>query len=114
MLFRLIFEGGEEHAWITELGSLAENGSFENFMATMLQNECSFSDMTVDYKTAEKSFNVKYSEHFVLNGQVIDTNYARYESEYVDGKVERKSEIIAFSFGGKTLTLNFKEGTREE
>ena len=50
----------------------------------------------------------------MVNGEVVDTNYARYESEYVNGKVERKSEVISFSFGGKTLTLNFKEGTREE
>jgi hypothetical protein len=52
--------------------------------------------------------------HFTINGEKIDTNYARYESAYVDVKVERKSEVISLSFGGKTLTLNYKEGLREE
>ena len=57
---------------------------------------------------------IKYSEHFKLNGEIVDTNYARYESAYVDGKVEREAEVITVSFGGKTLTLNYENGTREE
>ena len=69
--------------------------------------------MTVLYNSGEKAFDVKYSEHFKLNGQIIDTNYARYESDYVDGKVERGADVIEFNFGGETLTLSFKEGTRE-
>jgi hypothetical protein len=43
----------------------------------------------------------------------VNTDYARYENPYVNGKIDRKSEIIAFSFNGKTLTLNFSNGTRE-
>ena len=111
--YDLILEGGENHAWITELGSIEESGSFEEFVSSMLSNAYSFEDMTVTYESGEKSFDVKYGVHFKVNDTVIDTNYARYESDYVDGKVERKAEIISFAFGGKTLTLNFKEGTRE-
>ena len=112
--YDLILRGGDSHAWITELGSVAENGSFDEFVSQMLQNESDFSDMTLSYKSGEKTFNVKYNSHFMINNRIIDTNYARYESEYVDGKVERKSEVIRFSFGGKTLTLNFEKGLREE
>ena len=112
--YDLILDGGENHAWITELSSIAEDGSFEAFIERALNNSVSFSDMTVEYESDNKSFNVKYNEHFKLNGEKIDTNYARYESAYVDGKVEREAEVISLSFGGKTLTLNFKEGTREE
>ena len=60
--YDLIFEGGESHAWITELGSFADNGSFANFVSNMLANECEFEDMTVSYKSEEKTFDVKYSE----------------------------------------------------
>ena len=112
--YDLILEGGSSHAWITQLGSVEENGSFDSFVAEMLTNKCEYNDMTVSYESGEKAFNVKYNEHFKLNGQVVDTNYARYESEYVDGKVERKSDVIAFAFNGKSLTLNYKEGIREE
>ena len=110
--YDLIFEGGTSHAWITELGSVADNGSFEAFVEETLSNKCEYNDMTVSYTTGEKSFNVKYNVHFMINGEKIDTNYARYENDYVNGSVERKAEIIELSFNGKTLTLNYKEGTR--
>ena len=110
--YDLIFEGGENHAWITELGCAADDGDFASFVARTLANECTFEDMKVLYTSGEKCFDVKYGEHFKLNGQDVDVDYARYESAYVNGKVERKAEEIAFSFGGKTLTLNYKNGTR--
>ncbi len=110
--YDLIFEGGTMHAWITELGCSADNGSFEEFVTKMLSNECEYSEGTVLYESAGKSFEVKYAEYFKINGQKIDTDYARYESAYVNGSVERKAEIIEFSFNGKTLTLNYNEKTR--
>ncbi|MBO7196140.1 MAG: hypothetical protein J6V80_02285 [Clostridia bacterium] len=112
--YDLILEGGASHAWVTELGSVSENRSFDEFVNQMLANKCDYNDMTVSYKSGEKLFDVKYNEHFVINGDKIDTNYARYESAYVDGKVDRKSEVIAFTFNGKTLTLNYMEGLRVE
>ena len=45
---------------------------------------------------------------------LVDTNYARYESAYVGGGVDRKADEIEFSFGGKKLTLNYKECKREQ
>ena len=112
--YDLILEGGDNHAWITQLGCSAYDGSFDEFVENMLNNQCEFSDMTVSYESGEKLFNVKYNEHFMINGEKIDTNYARYENDYVNGKVERCADVIELSFDGKTLTLNFKEGTREE
>ena len=111
--YDLIFEGGAAHAWITELGSVSDNGSFDQFVADMLANKCEFKDMTVIYESNDRCFDVKYSEYFKLNGAIVDTNYARYESPYVDGKIERKADVIEISFAGKTLILNYKEGTRE-
>ena len=112
--YDLILEGGESHAWITELGCTAYDGTFDEFIEKMLQNKAEYNDMTVSYESGEKSFNVKYNEHFEINGQEIDTEYARFENDYVTEKVERKSDVIEISFGGKTLTLNYKEGVRVE
>ena len=112
--YDLILDGGSTHAWITELGSIEENGSFSEFIGAMLTNSVSFSDMTVGYETDGKLFNVKYNEHFMINGEKIDTNYARYENDYVDGKIERGAEVMNFSFGDYALTLDFKNATREE
>ena len=111
--YDLIFEGGTSHAWVTQLGSVAEWGSFSEFVDQMLINKCEYNDMTVIYESGEKSFDVKYSEHFKLNGEIVDTNYARYENDYVDGKVERGAEVIELSFNGKSLRLNYNEGKRE-
>ena len=113
MRYDLIFKGGTTHAWVTELGCTADNGSFEEFVAQMLSNKCEYKDKTVLYESASKSFDVKYAKHFKINGKKIDTNYARYESAYVsNGRVERKADLIEFSFNGKTLTLNYKEKMR--
>jgi hypothetical protein len=112
--YDLILDGGSNHAWITELGSVVEWGSFNSFVSEMLKNETSFNDMTVLYNSGEKAFDVKYDVHFKLNGQVVDTNYARYENAYVDGKIERGAKTMTFTFGGHSLTLNFDCGTREE
>ena len=112
--YDLIFEGGESHAWITELGCAADNGSFDSFVSEMLKNKCEYNDMSVIYTNENKEFDVKYNEHFKLNGELVDTNYARYENAYVDGKVERGAKIMELSFGGYTLTLNYDAGKREE
>ena len=79
-----------------------------------IDNDVSFEKMTVSYTSEGRVLEAKYGEYFKLNGETVDTEYARYESAYVGGKVERESDVITYTFGGKTLTLNYKEGTREE
>ena len=112
--YDLIFEGGSSHAWVTELGSVEQNGSFDAFVSEMLAHNCEYGDMTVRYESGERVFDVKYNERFIINGEKIDTNYARYENDYVNSKVERGSDVISLSFDGKTLVLNYKEGLRSE
>ena len=112
--YDLIFEGGSSHAWITELGCYAYNGSFEAFVEDMLNNNVAYNNMTAHYESEGKIFDVKYNEYFKLNGELVDTDYARYENDYVGGSIERKAEIIELSFSGKSLTLNYNEGTRVE
>ena len=55
-----------------------------------------------------------YDSYFQLNGKVVDMEYDRFDNAYVPAPVERKAEVITFSFQGKTLVLNYKEGTREQ
>ena len=111
--YDLIFEGGKSHAWITELGCAAYNGSFDAFVRSMLENECIYSNMTVYYESNAKRFDVKYDEYFKINENIIDTNYARYENDYVNGKIERRADVIELSFNGKKLVLDYNAGKRE-
>jgi hypothetical protein len=71
-----------------------------------------FEEMTVRYTSAGKEMEVSYGAWFKVNGENVDMDYARYESPYVDGAVERKAEVITLRFNGKTLELNYKAGTR--
>ena len=110
--YDLIFEGGSVHAWVTELSSVAQDGSFDAFIARIMADDWSFENMTVHYETEGKDMEVCYDAYFRVNGELVDTDYARYESPYVNGSVERKAEIIAFHFNGKSLELNYEAGTR--
>ena len=113
--YDLILEGGASHAWVTELSSSAEDGSFEAFIKRALGNEISYENMTVSYTSEGILHEARYGEYFKLNGETVSTDYARFESDYVlSGRVERGAEKITFSFGGKSLTLDFSAGTREE
>ena len=112
--YDLIFRGGENHAWVTEVASASMEGSFASFVERMLENAVSFEALTVQYTTAGKSFHVRFADYFRINGQDVDVDYARFGNDYVPHAVERKAQTITFCFGGKTLTLNFEAGTREE
>jgi hypothetical protein len=110
--YDLIFQGGNTHAWITEVSSVAQDGSFEEFIARIMGESWTFEEMTVRYTSAGKELEVSYDAWFKVNGENVDMDYARYESPYVDGAVERKAEVITLRFNGKTLELNYKAGTR--
>ena len=110
--YDLIFEGGENHAWVTEVSSAAFDGSFEAFVERILGNDWSFEDMTVEYHSAGNAYGAEYDEEFTCNGQIVDLEYARFENDYVPVKVERKSAVMEFVFNGHSLVLNYEEGTR--
>ena len=110
--YDLIFQGGETHAWVTEVSSVAQDGNFDAFVERMLGNALSFEEMTVCYGSDGNLYEAEYDRCFRYNGEIVDTDYARFENDYVPEKVERKSEIIEFAFNGHSLVLNFEEGTR--
>ena len=111
--YDLIFRGGENHAWITELSHREQDGSFEAFVERTLGNAVEFSDMTVTYTTAGKQLQARYDAYFRCNGADVDLIYDRFDNPYVPQPVQRKAEVITFCFNGKQLVLNFEEGTRE-
>ena len=112
--YDLIYIGGDEHAWVSELSSIEEDGSFNNFVNRILLNNYTFIDNNVIYTSNDKTFDVKYDSYFKLSGVEVDMDYERYESNYVENNVTlRKTDEIKFSFNNKSLILNFKEMKRE-
>ena len=111
--YDLIYEGGDAHAWVTELGSYEEDGSFDNFVNTILNNIFCFVDNNVIYTSNQRTFDVMYDTYFKINNVDIDVEYERFESNYVKNNVtNRKADEITFEFNNKTLTLNFNEKKR--
>jgi len=49
--------------------------------------------------------------NFRINGKVIDTQYPRYDSPYVQGN--KKDKTFSFSMSGKSLFLDFENMIRE-
>ena len=111
--YDLIFRGGQNHAWVTEVSSADQDGSFAAFVQRMLGNEIHFENMCLSYRSGGNCYEAQYDVCFMYNGEMVDTEYARFDNAYVPQSVERKSEIIEFAFNGHRLVLNFEEGTRE-
>ena len=111
--YDLIYQGGDSHSWITELSSVEQDGSFEDFIDRILSNNYSFIDDKVTYTSNSKTFEVAYNSYFKINSVDIDVEYERFESDYVkNGITNRKADEIIFEFNGKSLTLNFNEKKR--
>lgn len=111
--YDLIYQGGESHAWITELSSVEQDKSFADFINRILANNYSFIDNKVTYTSNSKTFDVEYNSYFKINNTDIDVEYERFESDYVKNAViNRKADEIIFEFNGKSLTLNFNEKKR--
>ena len=112
--YDLIYQGGESHAWVTELSSIAQDGSFNNFVERILSNSYSFENNNVLYTSNNKNFDVLYDSYFKLQGQEVNTEYQRFEGAYVKNNATvRKADVIEFAFNGKSLTLNYNEKKRE-
>ena len=112
--YDLIYQGGQTHAWITEVSSAAQDGSFDAFVERTRSNIASLTGLTLRYATSDKELEAEYGFHFICNGQNVELEYDRFDNPYVEEAVQRKAEIISFRFDGHELTLNFEEGTREQ
>ena len=109
--YDLILEGGTNHAWVTELSSVEQDQTFNNFINRVLSNSYTFDNMQVKYKSNNKEYDVKYDEYFKLNNELVDLEYNRFESNY--SNTQRFADEIVISFNNYSLTLNYEELKRE-
>ncbi len=102
-----LIQDGLETYWITEVGTESEYGSFEDFMKEIQSRQVTYENQTLTYQNLE----LTYQGDFKVNGDVMDLEYDRFDSEY--SLTERKADVITFEFEGQSLTLDFKNGIRE-
>ncbi len=108
-----LIQPGKQTFWITEAGSRTEDGSFEDFVKRVLENEVDFipEKLELNYVSRGRKFKLVFNGNFELDGKVMDTNYKRYDSPYV--KAEKKDKTITIQHNGKSLFLDFENLKRE-
>jgi len=107
-----LIQPGKRVYWITELGTEAEYGSFENFMDTVRANPVSFDPdkLALSYTSQGRTYALTFGGDFTVDGSVIDTDYSRYDSPYV--QAEQKADTLTFAYNGKSLYLDFDHMVR--
>ena len=103
-----LIQPGKQTFWITEAGSLAEDGSFDSFIERIKKNEVAFDaeNLVLEYTSRNSENKLQFKGDFMVDGKVIDTNYKRYDSPYA--KAEKKDKTITISHKGKSLFLDFE------
>ena len=98
---------GKQTFWITEAGSKTKDGSFGEFVEKIKNNTVNFNQETLElsYQTNEKTYQLKFSADFKIDGENANTNYNRYDSPYI--KARKKDETLIFNYNGKSLFLDF-------
>jgi len=107
-----LIQKGKQSCWITEAGSKSEDGSFESFMERIRQNKVDFNTKTLElqYESQDQNYRLKFGADFTVNGEVIDTQYDRYDSPYVKG--HKKDQTFTFEYKEKSLFLDFNHMIR--
>ncbi len=104
--YDLIQEGLETY-WITEVGTKDDYGTFQAFIDDINSRDVSFENNTLRYNNME----LKYNEKLIVNGQVQEHDYKRFDSKY--SQTDRKADEILIEFNNQSLRLNFKNVKRE-
>ena len=108
-----LIQDGKQSFWITEAGSKSEDVSFEKFVGRIRNNPVSFNPdlLSLEYVSKKILYQLEYGLNFRIDGKVIDTQYPRYDSPYVQGN--KKDKTFSFSKNGKSLFLDFENMIRE-
>ncbi|HSO88649.1 MAG TPA: hypothetical protein VLQ91_19000 [Draconibacterium sp.] len=102
-----LIQQGKQTFWITEAGSLEEDGSFEEFCKRIISNEMTFDaeNLILNYRSKDKNLQLKFEGDFLVDGKTVDTNYDRFDSPY--SRTKKKADTIEITFNGKSLFLDF-------
>ena len=108
-----IIQQGKHVFYITHICSAGEHGSFNEFIDFIKSNKVAFDKkkLTLKYESGGKAYALKYCGDFCVNGKKIDTEYARYDSPYINA--DRKAKNLEFEHNGKSLFLDFDKMIRE-
>lgn len=108
--FDLVLQGGEYHAYVTELSD-SDRESFEDFKDRILSNPLKFEGSRVYYESGGKKLDLSYDHKFFLDGVEQNLNYERFDSTYC--LASRKDKEIFIEYAGHSLRLDLDKTKRE-
>ncbi len=108
-----LIQYGKQSFWITEAGSKSKDRSFEEFVSRIRNNPVNFDpqSLSLEYRSNQILYELEYGKNFRVNGKVINTQYPRYNSPYVQGN--KKDKTFTFSLNGESLLLDFDNMIRK-
>ncbi|MEX2684549.1 MAG: hypothetical protein Q6373_023465, partial [Candidatus Sigynarchaeota archaeon] len=109
---------GRKNAWIVELGSIDEHGSFQHFVDIVSAARVCVANLNLGYEITYQSpsrglVHVAWDGAMRVNGTAVDLgDYPRYDNPYCTQVFGTTTTFI--HLGAQNLTLDFAAGTRVE
>lgn len=118
--YDLVQQGSGTHYFVTEMSSL-DNETFDQFKDRMIDNFLTFDEvekrivyttkLNLDQETSV--LEARINGTFIIDQQVQDLAYPRYQSPYIVGGITpRKQKILSFYYEGYSLILDFDNRSR--
>jgi hypothetical protein len=109
---REIIAEGRRNIWLCELGSQAESGRFENFVAGIRSAPLIFRGLSVTYHSpSQGELEFGWTGSLRKNGHVVRLDgFPRYENPYVQGGFA--TEHLEIRHGEHRLLLDWEKGER--
>ncbi|MBD3230947.1 MAG: hypothetical protein GF329_22400 [Candidatus Lokiarchaeota archaeon] len=105
-----------KNAWIVELGSAEEWGSFEHFISNISQAELNINPLSLGYdihyeSPSQGKIEVNWDSPLLINDKTINIgSYLRYNNSYCYS--EYANQNITIQFDSQILNLDFINGNR--
>lgn len=105
-----LIQKGKDGYWVFEASTVDKEGDMPTFVKRIRQNTITCNEGTLQYATRGNRLRVTFGGEFLVNEQVVDTQYKRFESPYAVSP--RKPKTITISHGGHLLHLDFQQRLR--
>jgi len=105
-----LVQQGLNQFWIYELSDATQE-TFSAFIERISANTVAFDGTdNLTYVSSGNTYSLTYDTQFIVNGEIQELEYERFEGSY--SNTEREADIIIIEFNGKTLTLDWKNAVR--
>ena len=106
-----LVQPGLDSYWVFEAGSEARDGSFAAFMQRIRGNDVRFENRHLRYTSGGRTLELHFQGDFLVDGEVQDLEYDRFDSPYA--QAPREPDAIRIEHDGHALELDF-HGLRRE